>query len=283
MILWYLKKNSMIDSVVNVIKATGEKEQFSEEKVRQSIRRIGIPDELQNQVVAHVREKLYDNIKTSEIYHHISEFLGKAHPHAKAKYSLKQAIMALGPTGYPFEDFVAEILKTQGYTTQTRVILRGKCISHEIDVVAQKNREKIMVEAKFHNLAGTKTNVHVSLYTKARFDDVKEVNNFTDTWLITNTKITIDAIVYAECNNIQVFAWSYPQTGNLQDLIEQSGLAPITTLTFLSQSQLQILLEHNIVLCKDLCTNPSILNLLGITDDKKAAILSQAAFVCNIK
>ncbi len=268
--------------MVTVVKATGEKEQFSEEKVLHSIRRAGIPRELEEQVLAHIKTKLYENIPTSEIYQYITTFLGNSHPHAKAKYSLKQAIMALGPTGYPFEDFVTEIFKTQGYTTQTRTIVRGKCITHEIDVIAQKNKEKIMVEAKFHNLPGTKTNVHVSLYTKARFDDVKGTNKFTSAWLITNTKITTDAITYAQCNNIRVIGWSYPEQGNLRDLIEQARLAPITTLTFLSQGQLQKLLEHNIVLCKDLCTNPSLLNLLPISDSKKGDILSQAAFVCNL-
>src|ERR1035437_1756824 len=124
--------------MVNVIKATGEKEPFSEDKVKISIQRAGIPKELQAQVVLHVKSKLYENIPTSEIYHHITEFLGKSAPYGKAKYSLKQAIMDLGPTGYPFEDYISEILKQDGYTTKTRSLLSGKCVIHEIDVIAKK-------------------------------------------------------------------------------------------------------------------------------------------------
>lgn len=268
--------------MIFVTKSSGEKEPFSEEKVLNSIKRANIPQEIQQQVLSHIKERLYDDITTSKIYHHISEFLGKSHPHAKAKYSLKQAIMKLGPTGYPFEDFVAEILKSQGYQTQTRQILQGTCITHEIDVVATKNIEKIMVEAKFHNIAGIKTNVHVALYTKARYDDVLKKNGFTKAWIITNTKVTTDAIAYAECQNITIIAWEYPQKGNLRDIIEQSGLAPITSITEFSPNDIQKLLENNIVLCRDVCKKPDILNLLDMPEAKKKHILAQAAFVCNI-
>lgn len=269
--------------MIFVTKATGEKEIFSEEKVIQSIKRAGIPKELQNQVLVHVKSKLYENIPTSEIYHHISEFLKKSHPHAKAKYSLKQAIMKLGPTGYPFEDFVAEILKTQGYTTTVRNILMGKCISHEVDVIAQKNKEKIMIEAKFHNLPGTKTNVHVALYTKARFNDVLEKNNLNQAFIITNTKVTTDAISYALCMGLKIISWDYPEGESLRDMIETSGLAPITSITEFSPHDIQTLLENGIVLCRDVCKKPDILNLLDMPEEKKKHILSQAAFVCNLQ
>ena len=68
-----------------IIKADGSKEDFSEDKVIKSIRRAGIPDSHQEQVLAHVKSKLYENIPTSEIYHHIIEFLGSTDlPYAKA-------------------------------------------------------------------------------------------------------------------------------------------------------------------------------------------------------
>ena len=269
--------------MISVVKATGDKETFSEEKVRASIKRAGIPDTIQEQVVTHVQSKLYDNIPTSEIYRHIVEFLGNsAQPHTKVKYGLKQAIMAFGPTGYPFEDFVAEILKTQGYTTKVRSILQGKCITHEIDVIAEKNDTRTMIEVKFHNTSGIKTDVHVALYTKARFDDVKEKNNFTKAWLITNTKMTSDAIAYGTCNDMKIISWDYPEGESLRELIEKSGLNPITTLTSLSQNQIQQLLQHNFVLCRDVCKNPKILDILSLSQEKKQEILSESAFACNL-
>src|SRR5664279_1416804 len=122
-----------------VIKADGKKEPFSEEKVINSIRRARIPKPIQSEVLIHVKSKLYEGISTSEIYQHILEFLdNSAHPYSKSSYSLKEAIMMLGPTGYPFEDFVAKILQAFGYTTKVRQILNGKCVTHEIDVIAEK-------------------------------------------------------------------------------------------------------------------------------------------------
>lgn len=264
----------------NVLKATGQVEPFNEEKLRFSIQRAGIPTDLREGVLTHVKSKLYDQIPTGEIYKHVTEFLGNSsHPFSKTKYSLKQAIMDLGPTGYPFEDYTSEILKMEGYETQLRRILQGKCISHEIDIVTQKNNAISMVECKFHNRPGTHSQVHVSLYTKARFDDVKEKNNLSDVWLVTNTKITPDALNYATCSNMKVISWDYPKKGSLRDLIEKHKLHPITALATLSQNQKQLLAGNHVVLAKDICKNPSSLNILGLPNDKKNSIVSECQFV----
>lgn len=264
----------------NVLKATGKLEPFSEEKLRLSIQRAEIPNNLWGNTVKHVKSKLYENIPTKEIYEHITEFLENSpHPFSKAKYSLKQAIMDLGPTGYPFEDYIADILKIEEYKTMVRQVLYGKCIRHEIDIVAEKSGIKSMVECKFHNLPGTKSQVHVSLYTKARFDDVKEKNNFNDVWLVTNTKITQDALNYAICADMKVIAWDYPQEESFRDLIEKHKLYPITTLTSLTQNQKQLLAQNHVVLAKDVCANSSSLDILGLPNDKKNSILSECQFL----
>lgn len=266
--------------MVNVIKANGEKQEFNEEKLRISIKRAGVPSELQESAINHIKQKLYEEIPTSEIYKHVGEFLGSSsHPYTRAKYSLKQGIMDLGPTGYPFEDYVSEILKLEEYQTSVRQVLRGKCISHEIDIVVQKNNRKSMIECKFHNMPGTKSQVHVSLYTKARFDDVREKNNLSDVWIVTNTKITQDALDYAICSNMKILSWDYPQNGSLRDLIEKHKLHPITALASLSQNQKQELAINHVVLAKDICRNPAALDILGLPEDKKKAILSECQFV----
>lgn len=268
--------------MITVIKATGEKEPFLEGKVIDSIKRAGIPEDLQNQVLKHIKAKLYEDIPTSEIYRHIIEFLEhSSHPFTQGKYTLKQAIMDLGPTGYPFENFVAEILKAQGYETSVRQILNGKCVTHEVDIVASKDDRKIMVECKFHNSPGTRSDVHVSLYTKARFDDVREKHNLSGAWLVTNTKITTDALDYARCNNMRIISWSYPKEESLRDLIERLKLYPITVLVFLSKSQKEQLLKKNIVLVKALCQNPSLLDDLNLPSDKRKNLENELNFVCN--
>lgn len=269
--------------MIFVSKAQGLKEEFSEEKLRNSIKRAGIPEVLQNQAVGHVKSKIYNGIETSEIYKHLMEFLGKtSSPYAKAKYGLKQGIIDLGPTGYPFEDFVAKILKNQGFETEVRSIISGKCVSHEIDIVAKKEEKKLMVECKFHNDLGIKSDVHVVLYTKARFDDVKDKNNFNQAWLVTNTKVTQDALTYANCSNMQIISWNYPPEGSLRELIEKSRLHPLTVLTTLSQSEKQKLLDSHLVLTKDICENPDNLDILGLTEEQKQTVLAESNFVCSL-
>lgn len=269
--------------MVNVIKSTGEKEQFSEEKLRASIIRAGIPKTIEDQVINHIQAKLYENIPTSEIYNHIKEFLGSSsHPYSAAKYGLKQGVMELGPTGYPFEDFVAKVLDKEGYQTELRSILQGKCVSHEIDIIAKKENKKYMIEAKFHNGLGTRSNVHVSLYTKARFDDISAKYNFDQAWLITNTKVTSDALAYALCVNMKVISWNYPEKESLRDLIEKSKLHPITVLTTLSQNEKQKLLDSHIVLSKDICQNPSVLSDLRLPKDKLEKVVVESNFVCSL-
>ncbi len=266
--------------MITVIKANGEKEPFNEEKINNSIKRAGIPNSIHQQVLQHVKSKLYENIPTSEIYSHITEFLKtSSHPFSRAIYALKHAIMDFGPTGYPFEDYVSELLKTDGYKTQTRQVLSGKCVSHEVDVIAEKNETKFMIEAKFHNTPGARSDVKVSLYTKARFDDVKEKYDLREAWIATNTKVTSDALSYALCAGMKILSWDYPKNAGLRDLIEKSRLHPITVLSSLSSFEKQKLLDQGIILCKTIYQNPKSLQMLGLTNDKKEKVLSEIKFV----
>lgn len=268
--------------MVQVIKANGQKEAFSEEKVMKSIYRAGIPKDLQEATLAHVKEKLYDDIPTHDIYHHISEFLGaSASPFTRSKYSLKQSIMMLGPTGYPFEDFIEKLLIAKGYETKVRQILRGTCVSHEIDIITKKDGKTGMIEAKFHNNPGIRSDVHVALYTKARFDDVKTRYQLNNARLITNTKATSDAIAYGECVGMKVISWSYPENGSLRDWIEESHLHPITMLTSLSLSQKAQLLQNHIIMCKDIIKNPSTIDILYLDKAQRQRTLNEALFIAQ--
>lgn len=268
--------------MVFITKANGEKEAFSEEKLRRSIHNAGIQKDMEDEVVAHVTSKLHEHMPTSEIYQHIIEFLDKSSsPYTRSRYSLKQAIMALGPTGYPFEDYLARLLQKEGYQTTVRNIIQGKCVSHEIDIVATKEKEKIMVEAKFHNSVGVKTDVHVALYTWARYEDVAKKGGFTKPMLITNTKLTTDAVMYAQCMGMEILGWSYPEKRSLRELVEEYHLHPITSLVLLSQSQKQQLLTQNIVLCHELVDHPESLSQFGLGKEKEVKVLQEARFTCS--
>lgn len=272
--------------MTHVIKNNGKEEAFSDEKVINSIKHAGIPHAMQQQVLEHIKQKLFEGITTSEIHNHIREYLHTStQPSLVVKYDLKQAIMSLGPTGYPFEDYVAKLLQFQGYETQTRTVLRGKCVSHEIDVIAlqqvQGKPKKTMIEAKFHNGLGTVTDVHVSMYTQARFQDLREQHHFDNCMLITNTKVTSDAIAYGECMGMEVIGWNYPEKNALRDWIENMSLYPVTALTALTNSQKAQLLQNDVVLCQDICKNHKVLDKLELTDAQKKEIIDEASFACS--
>lgn len=263
-----------------VIKADGTRESFDESKLLASIKRAGIPSNLHQEVLVHIKKNLYENIPTYEIYKHIEEYFSTSKDeYARSKYSLKKAIMELGPTGFPFEAYIAEILKAEGFKTEVGQHLYGRCVAHEVDVVAEKDKHKIMVECKFHNRPGTKSDLHVSLYTNARFQDLKDKHGFSQAMLVTNTKISSDGLSYANCENVRVLSWSYPEGESLRDLIEKHKLYPITSLAFLSFSQKQELLSKKIILVKQICENQSCLNLANIPKDRVNKVLEEAAAV----
>jgi len=264
-----------------IIKANGKRESFEPEKLRASLMHSGATGEAIENVISHLLPELHDGMTTSEIYRHAYSLLqGISKPIARS-YSLRRAVMDLGPSGFPFEDFVAEVLKTQGLKCVTRQTVLGGCVPHEVDVVAYNDKKLIMVEAKFHNELGTKSDLKVVLYMKARFDDLKD-NVFdyggksrpmTDAWLITNTKFSSTAIHYGVCKNLTMIGWNYPEKGNLQDMIEKEALHPITCLSSLNSSDKKTLLASGIVLCSMLKENPNLLKTtLGASFDTNPVI-----------
>jgi hypothetical protein len=215
---------------VTILKEDGKKEAFDVEKIRASLLRSGATEEAVQSVVEHVMAELKDGMTTRDIYEHAFKVLSEWKKPIAEKYSLRRAIMNLGPGGFLFEDIVAEIFKGKGFQTLTDQTVLGACVPHEIDVVAWNEEKLIMVEAKFHNEMGTKSDLKVALYVKARLDDLKQnVFNYggkdrklSEGWLVTNTKFSSTALHYGLCNNLIMIGWNYPEKGNLQDMIEEN-------------------------------------------------------------
>jgi hypothetical protein len=257
-----------------VLKANGQREAFEQDKLRASLLRSGAKEQEVEEVLSHLLPELHDDMTTAEIYKHAFSILqGISKPVARS-YSLRRAVMDLGPSGFPFEDFVSEILKAKGFKCETRQMVLGGCVPHEVDVVAYNDKKLIMIEAKFHNELGTKSDLKVVLYIKARFDDLKDNvfdyggknRKITDSWLVTNTKFSSTAIHYSVCKDLTLIGWNYPEKGNLQDMIEEEALHPITCLASLSSTDKKALLLERVVLCSDVKKNPEILKkILGQT------------------
>lgn len=270
------------DSPILVVKASGKTEPFQNVKLRRSLTNAGADQETVDEIVKHIEQEIRDGMSTSQIYKHAFFLLEKRLKPVALRYSLRRAIMDLGPSGFPFEDFIAAVLEEKGYEVKTGEMVFGGCVEHEVDIVAWNENKLIMIEAKFHNELGIKSDLKVALYVKARFDDLKEAKHlygkerFVDqAWLVTNTKFTNTAIHYAECKGLQLIGWNYPQKGNLQDLVEDSGLHPITSLTVLNMGQKRQLLSRGIVLCKNLKDDSSILKSLGMNEVKIKLVIEE--------
>jgi len=263
-----------------VFKFDGTIEPYNEEKIRSSATRVGVPKELQNEMLGAIRDRLYDGIKTKEIFEMIKEFLrSSSSPHLALKYNLKDALSQLGPSGYPFEKYVALLLGAVGYHTRTNQTIPGSCVTHEIDVLAVKDNITYFIEAKFHKNAGQRTDVRVALYIKARYDDLKSAwkNGETKPWIVTNTRFSTDAIKYGECQNIRLTSWGYPKGEGIMDLIEHTGLHPITILEDMTHDDKTRLLNSGVVTCRQLL-DPA--NQLLVSKDFLAKVLPNLTQIC---
>ncbi|TSC67896.1 MAG: ATP-cone domain-containing protein [Parcubacteria group bacterium Gr01-1014_72] len=272
-----------------IMKSDGMREPFNHEKLLSSITRAGASRDTAEKIAAHLeRNELHDGITSREIFEHALALLGKTRSHAAGRYSLKRAVAAFGPSGFPFEKFVGELFRTRGFTVETNRIVRGQCAEHEIDVVAWNDARLIFIEAKFHNELGLKSDLKVALYVKARFDDLLNApvpwgrpGLTREMFLVTNTKFSETAVSYAACAGISLLGWNEPVKGNLHDMIETAELHPITSLGTLTSSEKARLFERGVVLCKTVAEHEEILGEIGLDSERRKRVREEAERVCH--
>lgn len=272
--------------MIKITKASGEVVPFDPEKLRHSLTRIGTDQILIDQVVAEVTKQLTPNMKTRQIYQIAFRLLRKKSHALAGKYHLKRAIMHLGESGYPFEKYCAALLKYKNYQTSNNLIIQGHCVKHEVDIIAKQNNKTCYIECKYHHRQGIKCDVTIALYVKARFLDIAKKNQDNTSekiegWLITNTRFTTDAMQYGNCAELHLIGWDYPAAGNLKEIIEASGLYPITCTTSLTKAEMTRLIENNFILCKDIYEKPQILDQLRIPLHRKQTILKECQILCR--
>lgn len=245
-----------------IVKASGETEKFDPEKIKRTCLKAGASEQLAERIANEVRRKSYNGISTKEILQITLKILNKEKPCVAARYDLKGAMFRLGPAGFVFEHFIGEFLKEYEFKTKVHNILRGYCVSHEVDVIASKEDKSYMIECKYHNLSGIYTGLREVLYTYARFLDLLDgakqglCQNFNQAWLICNTKFSQDTIQYASCKGIKLIGWNYPKDNSLEDMIEKKKLYPVTMIRSLDADSLDKLASLDFVLALDLIRNP---------------------------
>ncbi|MCL9810010.1 MULTISPECIES: restriction endonuclease [Flavobacterium] len=274
----FIKKNSI------------DVEPFSTQKLEHSLQRSGASKEDIENIISKIQPEIYDGISSNEIYKKAFAYLKKSNRTSASRYSLKRAIFELGPTGYPFERLVAALLREKGFNTTVSVILNGECVTHEIDVLAEKEGSVYAIECKFHSDSKVFSNVKIPLYINSRFLDIqkqwntnpKNTTHLKQGWLVTNTRFTIDAINYAKCVGLTLLSWDYPSKNGIKENIDTYGLYPITTLTTLTLKEKHQLIENDIVLVKELYKTSYLLKKIGISEIRIKRVLDEITHLCKI-
>ncbi|WP_456422860.1 ATP cone domain-containing protein [Lutibacter sp.] len=280
----------MSNNIIYIKKNSGELEPFSFQKLQNSLQRSGASTEVTYKIIECIKPKLYNGISTKEIYSNAYSLLKKHNRLQASKFSLKKSIFDLGPTGYPFERLVGALLKQKGFKTKVGIILPGKCVTHEIDVLAEKGSYTYAIECKFHLKPNYANNVKIPLYINSRFLDIQEQWNKKDKktsilkqgWIVTNTRFTEDAINYAKCAGLILLSWDYPKNNGIKDNIDKYGLYPVTILTSLTKREKKLLIENDIILTKELLETSIILKKIGFSDVKAQKTLSEVQDLCNL-
>ncbi|MGE3352745.1 MAG: ATP cone domain-containing protein [Planctomycetota bacterium] len=279
-------------SQAEIVKTSGDREPFDEAKLRGSLRRAGASAADQDRVVAEVRDKLRPETTTRQLYRIAFDTLrSRATATRKerssdaataARYSLQRAILELGPSGFPFEQFLGELLRHEGWDTRVGVRLQGEFVQHEVDLDAVRNGRRILAECKFRLDPNGKVDVKTALYVFGRAEDLRRVRGGYDRfWIVTNGRFTSDALHFGEGNGLYLLGWNHPAGESLRERIDRAGLHPVTCLTHLRKTEKQRLIRDGVVVVADLHDEPRALDKLKLSNHRLANVRGEVDALCE--
>lgn len=241
-----------------IVNLRGEKERFSFKKVYRSARRVGAPKRLAKEIALKIEREKYPGITTKEIFRSVKRELKRKEPQAALKFNLKQGMRRLGPTGFMFEKFIGDILEKHGFDVHLNQYIPGAFGRYEIDFLAKKDNLMYIGECKYRKEPGGKVHLDTALANYARFLDIKNGNFFKKSknlklksYLITNAKLTNQAIRYSEGVGVELLAWNYPKGKGLEHVIDTKKLYPITILPSLNNYLANIFAKEKLMLAQD--------------------------------
>lgn len=267
-----------------IVKADGSSEVFDPARLVMSLRRSGAGAYAAQHIAETITSTIAPSTSSKEIYTRAFTLLRKEARPVAARYALRRALLELGPSGHPFEDFISHLYRAEGWQVETRKTIRGKCVPHEVDLYASHTEQNVYLaaELKYHNDPGYKTDVKVALYAKSRFDDIFSCDAAVRACpidrglLVTNTKFTSEAIAYAECTGVELLGWGYPSDDNLFMRMSRAKVYPITTLTGLSRGEKRLLIEHGVIAVDDIVKDRRTLDALHLTSERVGELLAEA-------
>jgi Holliday junction resolvase-like predicted endonuclease len=151
-----------------------------------------------------------------------------------------------------FERYIHIVLREHGYEVSPAPIIRGACVTHEIDGIAEKEGKLIYLEVKNHSSTHVFTPFEVTLSAKAKLDDIREgfrkgLNkyNFDKVLIVCNTRFTEHAGDYAHCIGIEHLGWDVPKGRGLEWLIEEMKVYPVTMLPDIKEREVMAFSEND--------------------------------------
>ncbi len=267
-----------------IIKADGSKEIFDPNRLVLSLKRSGAKDFAAEHIARTITDTVSSGTSSKEIYAHAFALLRREARPVAARYALRRALLELGPTGHPFEDFVSHLYRAEGWQVETRKVIRGKCVSHEVDFYAShtEQNEFLAAELKYHNDPGYKTDLKVALYVKSRFDDIFACDASVRSCpidrglLVTNTKFTSEAIAYAECSGVELLGWGYPTNNTLFMRMSRAKVYPITAITRLLRAEKRLLIDRGIIAVDEIVRDRRVLDPLHLPSERVGELLAEA-------
>lgn len=267
-----------------IVKAGGEREVFDPSRLVSSLRRAGAGIHAAERIARSVTATVMSGMSSREVYSRAFALLRKESRPAAARYSLRRALFELGPTGHPFEDFVSRLFRAEGWQVETRKIIRGKCVSHEVDLYASHPGQEVHLaaELKYHNDPNYKSDLKTALYVKSRFDDIFACDAAARACpvdrgiLITNTKFTSEAVAYAECAGVELLGWSYPADDSLFMRMARAKVYPLTALTRLSRGEKNLLMDNGVIAVDEILSDRRQLDVLHLSPDRLGEVLAEA-------
>jgi len=278
---------------VSIVKASGQSEDFDIRKLVDSLVRSGASEDIALEIAQKVAAQITPHARTKHIFRMARKLLRKYNRAADMRYSIKRAIYSLGPAGYQFEQYFARILREYGYSVEVNRILKGYCVTHEVDVFALRDNAGFVIECKYHSNGGIPTDVKTALYIYSRFNDIKKAyeSNTANAvvikqgWLVTNTRCSTDAIKFAECMGLRIVSWRYPQKESLEKMIENRRLYPVTILTSVKRNILDILFRNKFILAKDIAVidQETFLSRSGLDTQTARMLKREADEICLLQ
>lgn len=276
--------------MLKVQKFSGELTDFDENKLKKSMLKSGAEALHADEILAEIKPILYEGIPTKKIYRIAFNLLKRKSNALAARYHLKKSLQELGPDGFLFEQFLAQVFQRKGYQVYTNRFLQGACLTHETDLVLIHENHNTLVECKYSSYDKV-MDVKIPMYILSRYKDLQVVTQkiqehhfqFNTCWVITNNRFSKDAEIFGAYYGMELFSWNYPPGNSLKNWIDEGKYYPITTLTTLTKDEKFLLLQQNILLVQQLKENKELLKSLDLSNNRSRKVLQEINELCHIK